>query len=257
MRCFLFAFQLFVFACFTTAGSAQWALTSRSAKTATPGIDFAEVQVTNAEGAKAELHIVAFQHSRFTLAVIDDASGDKTLASAAEARGAVAAVNGGYFHPDRKPLGLVISGGKTLQGIQKAKLLSGIVSATPKGISLRRVGEVKGTAGIRDALQAGPFLVDNGKAVTGLNASRSAARTVVCTMSDGRTALVVCHSPTLAETAQILLTPGILPHGGKITRALNLDGGSSTGLWVKRDSSPFYFREFKDVRNYLAVVPKK
>ena len=76
-------------------------------------------------------------------------------------------------------------------------------------------------------------------------------------MSDGRIAILTCRSATLAETAQILLTPGLLPEGGKIVRALNLDGGSSTGLWVKNPTGDhFYSREFKDVRNYVAIVPR-
>jgi len=107
---------------------------------------------------------------------------------------------------------------------------------------------------VREALQAGPFLIENSKPVAGLNATRSAARTVVVADASGRFGFVVCRSATLAGMAAILATADQFP-GGKITRALNLDGGSSTGLWV-RDERPFYLREFKDVRNYLAVVAR-
>jgi len=40
-----------------------------------------------------------------------------------------------------------------------------------------------------------------------------------------------------------------------IVRALNLDGGSSSGMWVAAPSKPFYLEEIKEVRNYLAIVP--
>jgi exopolysaccharide biosynthesis protein len=59
---------------------------------------------------------------------------------------------------------------------------------------------------------------------------------------------------SLAEMAAILATPEIFSDA-KIVRALNLDGGSSTALWV-RGTPPFYQREWKGVRNYLGIVPR-
>jgi exopolysaccharide biosynthesis protein len=54
--------------------------------------------------------------------------------------------------------------------------------------------------------------------------------------------------------ADLLGTPSVFPEG-KIIRAMNLDGGTSTALWV-RGSPAFYAREWKSVRNYLAIVPR-
>ena len=104
-------------------------------------------------------------------------------------------------------------------------------------------------------MQAGPFLVDAGKTVAGLNDTRSAARTVVFADGSGNFGVLICKNATLAETARLLATSGAVP-SGKIIRALNLDGGSSTALWVKREPSPFYSREWKSVRDYLAIVPR-
>jgi uncharacterized protein YigE (DUF2233 family) len=242
----------------TVQGWAQWALSAREPLPASPGLQFAEVKMINAEGRTAKVHIVTFSPKSHSLAVIDDADGSKDLGSGAEQAGALAAVNGGYFHPDRAPLGLVVIGGTTTHKLERAKLLSGLVVASSDSVSLRRIAEFTMSPKVKSALQAGPFLVDGGKAVPGLNATRSAARTVVCTTSDGRAGILTCHYATLAETAQLLLTPGLLPEGGKIVRALNLDGGSSTGLWVRNPAGePYYDREGKDVRNYLAIVPRK
>ncbi len=244
------------FLCTTPLLWAQWALVEREPLPAPAGVTFTKVKVTDGDRRTAELHVVAFSEKTHTLAVIDDADGAATLASAAEKRGALAAVNGGYFHPDRAPLGLVVSGGRTLHPLERAKLLSGMVVVSKDGVSLRRVGEFKMSPAVKEALQAGPFLVDGGKAVAGLNASRNALRTVVCTMGTDRAALVVCDWVTIAEAAQILLTPGVFPDGRKVSRALNLDGGSSTGMWVRGEGAPFYLREGKDVRNYVAVVAR-
>ena len=232
---------------------AGWTLLENTALPAPAGLEFREARV--GDGATtARLHQVRFDPKTHTFAVMDDPDGAFTLASAAQKRGALAAVNGGYFHPDRTPLGLVVRQGATLHPLERARLLSGLVVVTRKGIALPRAGSFQPAAEVREALQAGPFLIENGQPVAGLNAARSAARTVVVADAAGRFGFVVGRSVTLAEMAAILAAPGIFP-GGKITRALNLDGGSSTGLWV-RSERPFYLREFKDVRNYLAIVPR-
>ena len=59
----------------------------------------------------------------------------------------------------------------------------------------------------------------------------------------GRAGFLIAKSTTLAGIAAILATPEIFPEG-KIVRALNLDGGTSTALWV-RDDPPFYAHEWK------------
>ena len=173
-----------------------------------------------------------------------------------QSRGALAGTNGGYFHPDRTPLGLVVSDGKIVHPMETAKLLSGIVAVKNNSAFLMRPISFMAGSGRSQALQAGPFLVDHGKAAPGLNAARPAARTVVLADANGVRALLISDAVTLAEMAQILTSASILP-GLKIERALNLDGGSSTGLWVDAKPEPFYSREGKAVRNYLALVPSQ
>ena len=246
----MFRILLVIFAAFASL-RAELNFSTAEPLAAPAGIEF----VRRTAGDGVELHIVTFHGKAHTFAVMDNPEGAFDLGSAAAKRGALAAVNGGYFHPDRTPLGLLVRQGATIHRLERAKLLSGLVVVTKDRIALLRTAEFKASANVREALQAGPFLVDGGKAVAGLNDTRGAARTVVFTDGAGRFGLLICKSPTLAETARILAAPGLLP-AGKITRALNLDGGSSTALWVKREPAPFYAREWKDVRNYLAVVPR-
>ena len=230
---------------------ADWNFSAATPLPAPAGIEF----VRRSAGGRVELHLVSFHAKTHTFAVMDNPAGAFDLGSAAVKRDALAAANGGYFHPDRTPLGLLVRQGATIHPLERAKLLSGLVVVTKDRIALLRTAEFKASANVREALQAGPFLVDGGKAVAGLNDTRGAARTVVFTDGAGRFGLLICKSATLAETARILAAPGLLP-AGKITRALNLDGGSSTALWVKQEPAPFYAREWKGVRNYLAVVPR-
>lgn len=203
------------------------------------------------------LHVVLFDLKKCTLTVVDNPDGSETLGDAMKKRGALAGVNGGYFHPDRKPLGLVISDASIVHPIERAKLLSGYVIVMDGEPILLRFSEFP-TNRLnlpQQALQAGPFLVDRGRAVPGLNAARAAERTVALADTGGIRALLVSGPVTLAEMSQILVTAPVLP-GSTIRRALNLDGGSSTGMWIKAEPEPFYLREGKDVRNYLAVTPR-
>lgn len=205
------------------------------------------------EGATLELHLVAFDRRRCRLRVLELPPGG-TVAGTLREHGALAGVNGGYFKPGGIPLGLVVSGGQTVHPLETAKILSGVLTVTPRGSALLRTAEFKLRRGVRDALQAGPFLVDHGGAVAGLNDTRRAERTVLLADKEGVAALLTTAPVTLAELGKILATPGVLP-GLKIERALNLDGGSSTALWVAADPAPFSRSEWKPVRNAVAVVP--
>lgn len=233
--------------------TAGWTLTETTPRSAPNALEFIEREVTDGT-QRATLWVVTFHPKTHTFAVMDNPEGDFNLGTASEKRGALAAVNGGYFHPDRTPLGLVIRKGEQLHGLERAKLLSGVVSATAGGVSIQRASAFKLSPAVREALQAGPFLVEGGKAIKGLDTTRSAARTAAFQDARGHAGILICKSVSLAEMAAILATPAIFPEG-KIVRALNLDGGSSTALWV-RGSPPFYAREWKGVRNYLAIVPR-
>jgi len=247
MKVFLFLLLLIVRA------AADWVPAGREALPAPAGLEFLWIR-GKVDGSAAELHVLRFSARTHAFAVMDDPAKAFDIATAAQKRGALAAVNGGYFHPDRTPLGLVVRQGATLHALEHASLLGGLLVVTRERTALLRVGEFKASPGVREALQAGPFLVDGGKAVAGLNAERRAERTFIFTQGPDRFGLGICDSVTLAEMGQILASPDVVP-GGKIIRALNLDGGSSTGLWVGSEP-PFYRREGKDVRNFLGIVAR-
>jgi len=217
------------------------------------GGEFMESRAQQGEAA-AKIYAVLVTAADSAFRVIDKPGrGDAALDQAASAIGAVAAVNGGYFTEEFKPVGLLISGGKTLQPFAKAKLLSGVFFVREGKPSIVRADRFEGPAS--EAIQCGPFLLENGKPVIGLNDVRSARRTIVAEDGKGGWMLGVISGVTLAGAAELLATPGIL---GKFrpVRAMNLDGGSSTGMFVEKPGSAFYLPPFTSVRNYLAVVPR-
>jgi len=167
----------------------------------------------------------------------------------------LAGVNGGYFNPDYKPIGLRIADGKTIAPLQHARLLSGILTGAPRKVQIVRFSEFSGKEKIDAAIECGPMIVDLGNPVRGLDTSRTARRTFAATAKDGRAALGFCSDVTLTDLSQILTTQ--FASDFKIERALNLDGGSSSAFWFKRkEGSAFSISEEKTVRDFVAIVAK-
>lgn len=228
-----------------------WTLVSREAKATLPGgAEFLEREARQ-EGASVRVLGVFFTAKQARFAVIDN-PGRLSLGEAMKSPGALAGVNGAYFKADNTPVGLEIAGGKKVHGFEKAKLLSGVFVVTKGAPRIVRSADYTASKHDADALQAGPFLVENGRVIAGLNSTRGARRTVVATDGEGRWALLLISYATLAEAGDLLATRAVFPDFA-VTKALNLDGGSSSALWVATNPAPFYAAEFGRVRNFLAI----
>ena len=167
----------------------------------------------------------------------------------------LAAVNGGYFDPDYRPIGLLIAEGAIVAPWQKARLLTAVLSAWPKKVQISRVAEFSLAQKPDAAVESGPMIVDLGKSVRGLEATKLARRTFAAITSGDRAALGFASDVTLADLSLILATT--MPGNFKIQRALNLDGGSSSAFWFKRaNGSAFSIGEQKVVRDFVAIAPK-
>ena len=217
----------------------------------------------NDEGAnEATLHFVSFEAAGHTFRLFDQNPHDNaSLAETMAENHCIAGTNGGYFTAEFDPVGLLVCDGRTVRAEQHARLLSGLLAITATShISLRRTSETTpiSVKHARQAVQCGPFLVEDRRPVAGLNAARAARRTAVFTDGGGRWGLVVCSAVTLEEFAAILADPALTPGGLKIARALNLDGGGSTALWVRpaRDGEPVSLPERGYVRDFVGIVPR-
>jgi hypothetical protein len=168
--------------------------------------------------------------------------------------GAVAGINGGFFSPEGAPLGRMVADGVVTGRLARGSLTSGVIFRDKRGHFLWRVAEyeAKGAPPALQMLQAGPFLIDAKARVAGLEATKSRPRSFVA--HDGKHAWVIATtgSCTLAALSDALARAGSLD-GVVLARALNLDGGSSAGLWIE---GKVVRRPWAKVRNYLAVVPK-
>ena len=239
-----------------TSAFAQWTLNSiQSEPGAAKGIEHRYVVFENSEtGDRASLEAAIFSTKSCRLRLVDQ-PGDSQLdlAQVMPRENALAGVNGGYFDPDYSPIGLRIANGQTTAPLRHARLLTGVLFSAGGKVQIVRPADFAAKK-VDMAIECGPMLVDGGKPVHGLEATRPARRTFVAVGSGDRAAIGFCSDVTLADLAGIVANP---LGDFKIQRALNLDGGSSSAFWFKRRSgSAFSISEAKTVRDFLAVVPK-
>ncbi|MCG8600793.1 MAG: phosphodiester glycosidase family protein [Verrucomicrobiales bacterium] len=212
--------------------------------------------------ASRRIDLIWFHADKHTFRVIDNGPIDHpnfpTLASAMRKNHCLAGVNGGFFLKDHSPSGLMVSGGSSIGKFGHGGLLSGVVlSSGNRNPYVLRRAEYGPAYKPTDLIQAGPFLVDQGKTVTGLSPRNSRRRSFVLHDGGKWFALGLSDAFTLAELGQILAQAEISPQR-KIHRALNLDGGTSSGLFLDRGErvEPIHIEPFKTVRNFIGIVER-
>ena len=246
---------LVLFAVAATA-HAEWTIRSGDLEPGRAAIAHRHAVLENAsENESAVIDVAIFSAKSCTLHVIDNPRGE-TLSDVLSRAKCAAGVNGGYFSADFAPVGLLIADGRMIAPLQRARLITGVLSASSRGVQILRVREFSRREKTGAAVQCGPFLVDHYELVRGLDDSAAARRTFAATGTHDRALLGVCSEISLAKLAKILTTTR-LADDLKIQRALNLDGGSSSAFWFARETGgAFSIREQKLVRDFVAIVPK-
>ena len=235
---------------------AEWTIASAESEGGSAGIMHRHVLLENgADGGHVTFELAIFSAKSCALRIIDNPDGER-LAGMMKREKYVCAVNGGYFDEQFKPIGLRIVNSQMLTPLKPARLITGVLFASPRDVQIVRAREFSQRQKIEAAIQCGPFLVDRSQRVGGLNNSEHARRTFAATAMNGRALLGVCSDVSLADLAAILATTRIAADL-KIQRALNLDGGSSSAFWFARENgSVFSIPEQKSVRDFVGVLPK-
>jgi len=151
----------------------------------------------------------------------------QTVGAWLSAQAALAAVNCGFYlttdQGENRHIGLLAGPDGVLSPLRSG--WGGVLLVRGSKASLAVApGSVSGD--LRLGLQGWPMLVRSGKPAPGLNDSDAAARTAAAVDSQGRILFIAdVTSTTLAEFARFLAASDL-----QIAQAVNLDGGSSTGL---------------------------
>ena len=247
----------FFFLALAATAQADWTILSTASEPGREGLVHRHVVLENPVGSeRITVDLAIFSTKSCTLRVLQNESGADSLGEMMRHEKCLAGVNGGYFNENFAPLGLRIANGQMIAPLQRARLITGVLAASPRGVQIVRSREFSRRMGVTAAIQCGPFLVDRGQSISGLNDSHLARRTFAATTSSSRALVGVCSAVSLAELAKILATTS-LAEDLKIERALNLDGGSSSAFWFARENGTvFSISEQKSVRDFVGIVPK-
>lgn len=246
----------FVFA-FVATAHGEWAILSGTSEAGRNGTVHRHVVLENSEHREhVTVDLAIFSAKSCTLQILPNERSED-LAQVMKRENCFAGVNGGYFDENFAPLGLRIVNGQMIAPLRRARLMTGVLFASSsRGVQIARSGEFSRSSGIIAAVQCGPFLVDRRQPIAGLNNSRPARRTFAATITGNRALVGVCSQLSLAELSRMLAATSFAADL-KIERALNLDGGSSTGFWFAReDGSAFSISEHKPVQDFVGVVAK-
>lgn len=223
------------------------------------------LQFTRSQHDGVTLQGVAFDAREYRMRVVDQKHGPGSAyadaEAAARATAGLAAVNAGFFTPEGSPLGLVVAEGVTAGAWNSASSLGSALwqeAQSGEMAIVRRSAHAKSNSrNLRNLLQAGPLLLDQGDVVGGLENSKSSARTLLL-WDGGQRWWIGCTSPvTLAKLSVLLARKP--PVAWQPRLALNLDGGRSSELWVSPAVAGTEISTRlpwnRDVRNFLVLLP--
>ncbi|MBQ7529496.1 phosphodiester glycosidase family protein [bacterium] len=202
-----------------------------------PGLEYRRV-VLERGGDKGSMEQVRFDLQRWKLALCrGEDYGVKTisLSEMRRRKEGVVAINGMFFDEKYKPLGYLQQNGRVLNDYicPAGGLLSGVFTVCNRQANLTYADDFYPFP-CELAFQSGPRLVVNSQPNSGLRGERERLSGLA---KDGRGRLILyCNDYscplTLRECAELLVRPenegGVAP-----LWALNLDGGSSSGISIK------------------------
>jgi len=166
-------------------------------------------------------------------------------------------LNGGYFDLAFRPVGLTVRDGVEFKGISDQSPLSGVILTDDTGrIEIIRRSQYVVETNHREAIQAGPFLIDpGGKPGIYSDDLKRAKRSAIGLTTNGHIVLLTTSPCTLFELSQLLYSDPAAIGVSAFDRVLNLDGGPSSGLYL--EGQDLSWPSDDPVPNAIAVWPKQ
>jgi uncharacterized protein YigE (DUF2233 family) len=198
---------------------------------AAPGVELRTEDWKSPTGDEDTVTIVRFDLHRVSLTVAYQPNTPLLLSQWMQKEQALAVINGGYFDQQHHATGLVVSNGQVFGTSYQG--FGGMLAVDNQGrIQLRYLSDQPYDAneGLQQATQSAPMLVLPGGKRAKFNAdAASSRRSIVAMDKQGRLLFITSSNDvfTLDELADLLVSSDL-----SINVALNLDGGSSTGLYV-------------------------
>jgi exopolysaccharide biosynthesis protein len=207
------------------------------------GVEYREVRVATSPGEAGSLKMARFDQNQIKARILyarNFGAQSLTVKEMVERSGALAGINASYFDEHERPLGyLKVRGSEVNDYIASPIIYSGVFAVKNGKASIQH-RDIFHPLSFDEALQCGPRLVAEGKGTTGIENTidykRAARRAGAAIDRKGRVIIYVTAPLSTAmnwkELRDVLLGPaeqgGIDP-----VDVMNLDGGSSTQIYVK------------------------
>jgi hypothetical protein len=225
-------------------------------QTIEPGLEYRLRRWFDGAGETVEtMHILRVDPAAYQFRVAYDPVAPASVKEWAVRSGAMITVNGGYFTPENLATGLLIVDG-VVHGTSYAGF-GGMVAISSEGVGVRSLAEQPYVPGesLTGAIQSFPMLVLPGGSL-GFPEEDGipSRRTVMGEDRAGRILIIVCPNGTftLHKLAVELVGSDLDLHV-----ALNLDGGTSTGLWVASAEMPVQIPSLVGVPAVLLIDSRR
>jgi uncharacterized protein YigE (DUF2233 family) len=216
------------------------------------GLERRTIRLLDENGRQTEqLYLLRIEPDLYTFDVAYSPGEPKPLATWQAETEALVVVNGGFFTPEFVATGLIVVDGQPNGSSYVG--FGGMVAVADSAIEVRSLMErpYDPNEPLQAALQTFPMLILHGKAVYEKEENDPARRTVIGVDENGRILLILASwgSFSLAELNSYLETADF-----GLEVALNLDGGTSTGLVLAdpAESIP----SFAAVPSVITISPK-
>lgn len=228
-----------------------------------PGIDLVEADLVRGRSKRGQFVAVYAELARIRPGILLN---HERIPLNALAQDALVVANGGYFTPEHRPTGLLVSNGERLSPLVPVGGGAGSGVLVMSGDTLRLYERERVRAedleGVTFAIQGGPRVIEPGSrdgilSDDGLRANR----TVIGADQRGRLVLAVTYADaartgaSLFELQRLLGRSGVGALGADLALdfALNLDGGTSTGFFLRHDDHPVRLPEATRVHSVLTL----
>lgn len=217
----------------------------------TPGVEYRELSIKQ-DDRSDRLRFARFDPARVRFRVIYEPDHPRRVGEWLTDFNALAAVNGNFFDPQNHALGLVVQAGRVVGGAPY-RGFGGMFAVQGDEARVRwNVKEPYAGEPLAYALQNFPMLVLPGGApnLEIDDNQRVAPRTVVAQDRAGRIVLIASPAAafTLTELGQWLAASDL-----ELDVALNLDGGTSTGLMLRAGEKRLGTDSWDEVPNAIVV----
>jgi uncharacterized protein YigE (DUF2233 family) len=198
---------------------------------AAEGIEWRRIEASDASGASDTLLVARVDPRQVRMRVAYDRISPGRVGEWASALKPLLVVNGGYFDDQGRATALVIHDG-IAQG-SSYEGFGGMFAVDSGGtISIRALRDQPYDPGetLAQAFQSSPMLLVDGTAQLIEDDGDRSRRTVIAVDRQGRLLLIISSWPTFTLSG---LAEWLQQSGLELVSALNLDGGSSTGLYLQ------------------------